>query len=343
VADAKQFFQDAVSRDLLVKNPFAALKGTVGSNRERDYFIDRVAATKVLDACPDNEWRLLFALSRFGGLRCPSEHLLLTWADVNWSENRMVVRSTKTEHHQGKGTRAIPIFPELRPYLEAAWDTAKPGAIYEIGRYRGANANLRTQLQRIIAKAGLAPWPKLFQNLRASRATELASEHPAHVAAAWLGHSTVVASKHYWQVTDADFDKAVRAQSEAAQNPAQQAHAESRGDSQAATPAHEKAPVIRAFATLGETLQYRGMGDTGLEPVTPSLSKDPKASLKSAFLPRITDILASREQVASLRELLLGTPCILGIADRQNGRANGDFLNDRRIAIRGFPANSLAL
>ena len=69
-------------------------------------------------------------------------------------------------------------------------------------------------------------------------------------------------------MTDADFDKAVRAQSEAAQNPAQQAHAECRRDSHATTPAHEKAPVIRAFATLSETLQYRGMGDEGLEPPT---------------------------------------------------------------------------
>jgi len=58
--------------------------------------------------------------------------------------------------------------------------------------------------------------------LRASRATELASEHPAHVAAAWLGHSTLVANKHYWQVTDADFAKAIGTD-EAAQNPAQQA------------------------------------------------------------------------------------------------------------------------
>jgi len=55
----------------------------------------------------------------------------------------------------------------------------------------------------------------LFQNLRASRATELASEHPAHVAAAWLGHSTLVANKHYWQVTDADFAKAIAGDAEA--------------------------------------------------------------------------------------------------------------------------------
>src|SRR5262249_18502923 len=153
----------------------------------------------------------LFALSRYAGLRCPSEHLALTWADVNWGEGRMLIRSPKTEHHEGKGTRLVPIFPELRPYLEEAWEAAEPGTMHVITRCRDVNANLRTQLERIIAKAGLKPWPKLFQNLRASRATELANGFPAHVAAAWLGHSTLVANKHYWQVTDADFARAVGA------------------------------------------------------------------------------------------------------------------------------------
>lgn len=42
----------------------------------------------------------------------------------------------------------------------------------------------------------------------ASCATELAGEFPPHVAAEWLGHSTLVAQKHYWQVTDSDFKRA---------------------------------------------------------------------------------------------------------------------------------------
>ena len=41
-------------------------------------------------------------------------------------------------------------------------------------RYRDANANLRTRLARIIERAGLEVWPKLFQNLRLTRETELA-------------------------------------------------------------------------------------------------------------------------------------------------------------------------
>jgi hypothetical protein len=52
------------------------------------------------------------------------------------------------------------------------------------------------------------PWPEFFQNLRASRATELATVFTPHVAAEWFGHSTLVAQKHYWQVTDSDFIRA---------------------------------------------------------------------------------------------------------------------------------------
>ncbi len=213
---ARQLFQAAVRHRLIGRNPFAELKGvSVLANKSRDYFVTRDEADKVIEACPDNQWKLLFALSRYGGLRCPSEHLALRWSDIDWERGRVVVRSPKTEHHEGKEHRVLPLFPELRTHLEAVRDEVNPGievplSTPVITRYRDVNANLRTQLLRIIANAGLAPWPKLFQNLRASRATELATEYPGHVAAAWLGHSVDVAKRHYWQVTDADFDKAVQ-------------------------------------------------------------------------------------------------------------------------------------
>jgi integrase len=231
---ARQLFQAAVRHRLIARNPFAELKGvSVMANKSRDYFVTRDEAAKVLEACPDSQWKLLFVLSRYAGLRCPSEHLGLRWSDIDWAANRIVVRSPKTEHHEGKEHRVIPLFPELRPYLEAVRDEVNPGidvpfSAPVITRYRDANANLRTQLLRIIAGAGLSPWPKLFQNLRASRATELAKEHPGHVAAAWLGHSTEVAQRHYWQVTDADFERATAADSVVtggtAQNPAHSAN-----------------------------------------------------------------------------------------------------------------------
>jgi hypothetical protein len=129
--------------------------------------------------------------------------------------------------------KLIPLLTPLisKPPLEAVWEEAEPGTFWGITRYRDAAQHLRTQLLRILHKAGLTAWPKLFQNLRASRATELVAEYPAHVGTAGLGHSTVVASKHYWQVTDADFERAIQGGAKSgapavAQNPAQQPSAQ---------------------------------------------------------------------------------------------------------------------
>ena len=149
----------------------------------------------MLEACPDAEWRLLFALSRFGGLRCPSEHLGLRWGDIDWADGRFLVHSPKTEHHEGGESRIVPIFPELLPYFEQAWEQAAEGSEFVITRYRDTNANLRTQLHRIIRKAGLEPWPKAFHNLRATRQTELAETYPMHVVCAWIGNTETVARK----------------------------------------------------------------------------------------------------------------------------------------------------
>ena len=220
VKRCKQFFAAAVRRRLIGENPFGHIK--CGNFAEdRFYFVSPEEAEAVLEACPDAQWRLIFALARFGGLRVPSEILPLQWGDVNWEKMRLTVHSPKTERHDGKGTRVVPIFPELYPYLQDAFDQAEPGQRYLVTRYRNANANLRTQLLRIIGRAGLTPWPKLFVNLRSTRETELVERFPVHVVTAWLGNSPDVARRHYLQTTDEHFARAV---SEVHQNPHQKAH-----------------------------------------------------------------------------------------------------------------------
>jgi integrase len=120
---ARQFFNDAVERRLIAENPFAKMKGVaVRANKSRYYFVSRDEAQAVLDTCPNDQWKLLFALSRYGGLRCPSEHLALRWGDIDWEGGRITIRSPKTEHHEGKGERVIPLFTELRPHLQAVLD-----------------------------------------------------------------------------------------------------------------------------------------------------------------------------------------------------------------------------
>jgi hypothetical protein len=143
----------------------------------------------------------------------------------------MLVRSPKTEHHRGHESRLVPLFPELLPYLHEAFEQAQPGTEYVITSHRRPNSNLRSQLERIIVKAGLKPWPKVFQNLRSTRETKLVERWPEHVVCAWIGNSKAVAREHYLQVTDEHLEQAANTftgDSKAAQNETQQNAAQPR-------------------------------------------------------------------------------------------------------------------
>ena len=208
---------------------------------------------------------MIFALARFGGLRTPSETLLLRWADVDWERGRLLIRSPKTEHHEGKDSRLVPIFPELCSHLELAWDHALEGAEFVIARRRDSGINLRTQLLRIIAKAGLTAWPKLFQNLRATRETELAETFPLHVVVAWLGNSQLVAAKHYLQVTDEHFAKATH----------NQTHSGAEISEPDGKPVirplrdNEKAPEFPGLSVTCRDMHTSTVAEAGIEPARP--------------------------------------------------------------------------
>ncbi len=177
----------------------------------------------------------------------------MKWSDVDWAESRILIHSCKTERHEGKGTRWIPLFPELLPPLQEAFEHAEPGSKYVITRYRSTRCNLRTRLLRIIRRAGLTPWPKPFQNCRSTRQTELVESFPLHVVSAWLGNSELVAQKHYLQVTDEHFQRA-------AQNPAQSAAATTRDDSQIPTGPDHANPGLHG-ETADCELAHVGTGD----------------------------------------------------------------------------------
>lgn len=208
VGVARQMFKQGVRWKMLAQNPFADVKGGQQVNKAREQFITREETQAIIDACPGAQWRLIVALARYGGLRCPSEVLRLTWAEVLWSRNRIWVPSPKTEHHAGRDHRMIPLYPELRPYLLEVFEAAEPGTERVITEYPVTTPNLRTQLHRIMRRAGMVPGPKMWQNMRSSRETELAERWPIHLVCAWMGNTKAVAQEHYLQIRDTDFDRA---------------------------------------------------------------------------------------------------------------------------------------
>jgi integrase len=211
---AKQILDFAVDLRWITENPFAKLVASVQPNEERMFFVDQPTVQAILDSIPDNSrWRAIIALARFGGLRIPSELSTLKWSDIDFQAGRMTIHATKTEHHRGKGIRVCPLFPELRPYLldlaqVLEIDIETPPTEPVFVDLTGAS-NLRTQFEKIIKAAGVAQWPKLFQNLRASRETELMSKFPAKDVCSWIGNSLAIAMKHYVMATDESFRRAI--------------------------------------------------------------------------------------------------------------------------------------
>lgn len=276
IKGARQFFKVACRANIIDRNPLEDIKAGSHTDKDRQYFVTVAKTQQVIDTCPDAEWRLLVALSRFGGLRCPSEHLALTWPDIDWERNRFRVNSPKT------GVRWVPIFPELRPYLEDSFEQAPEGAAHVIQRYRDAKKNFRTRLTRIIRRAGLEPWPKLFHNLRASRETELARDHPIHVVCDWIGNSPAVAAKHYLQVTDADFEKAIQRGTNCgtlrAQNAAQQAAAPSCNDMQEQ---QENPGKVEPFSESSMSRGDRPVRPEGFEP--PTYGSEDRCSIQLSY------------------------------------------------------------
>ncbi len=276
---ARQVFRAAVKRKLIASNPFADVAGKTVIRDDRHEFIPREHIDRLLEACPNLDWRVIVSLARYGGMRCPSEVLSLTWEGVDWARDRIRVDSPKTEHHAGKANRTIPLFPELRAVLTEAFEAAPEGAVYVVGgNHRAAaqgaagwrNCNLRTTFERIIRRAGLDAWPRLFHALRASRETELAAEYPIHVVTAWLGNTPRIAMRHYLMVTETDFQKAVQNPvqmfTKAVQNQVQQPAGDSRTSSQETTQAPGIQGLVLCSTDPCNSLQESLAGEQGFEP-----------------------------------------------------------------------------
>ena len=148
------------------------------------------------------------------------------------------------------------------------------GTVNVITRYRDMNQNLRTRLSKIIRRAGLVPWPKLFQNLRSTRETELVERFPMHVVTAWLGNSPEIARKHYLQTTEQHYMKAVEGTpGKAVQNPVQQTAETGCNEPQEQGDENEELAICGANQTVAarcENTEPQGLTPPGFEPGLPA-------------------------------------------------------------------------
>jgi len=254
--DAKGFFNEAVRRGLVVKNPMSHLaSGTTAATNDR--YVTPDETEKIINACTDSKVKLLFALARYAGLRTPSESLLLTWRDVDFEKARLNVRSPKTERHAGHERRMVPIVPRLMSMLQDAFDAAPEGQerVIPLRKDGYLNRTLKTAIRR----AGIPEWPKLWQTLRSSCEKQWAIQFPQFAVSRWIGHSITVSGKHYAShVPDELFERA-------AQHPAQYVAVTPHIDKKPTGPEIQNHPDLLSDSAKSELLR---IGATGFEPAT---------------------------------------------------------------------------
>jgi len=170
VRNAKTIFNYAVREDLIMFNPFDRLKGAAREPDKDWKHVTSEELDKLLDACPNQGWRLLIALCRLAGLR-RGEALDLTWSDVDWQNHRLRIIARKTGRQ-----RVVPIQSRLYEMLLAAFEQAKEGEhrVCPISRHC-----LWRNLQTIRTRAGLPRWKDAFKVMRKKLRNRLGSEIPA--------------------------------------------------------------------------------------------------------------------------------------------------------------------
>ena len=131
----------------------------------------------------------------------------LRWQDVNIEQNVILIHDSKRKHHgEDKATRLPSIMPEVLPYLEQVFEEADDGAEFVLPQV--SHKNLRKGFLKILKNAGIQPWPKLFQNLRASAITDACEWLPSHVVNEWFGNSEAISNEHYRQTTELHYERA---------------------------------------------------------------------------------------------------------------------------------------
>lgn len=197
---ARGIFAYAIKNNWLTENPFREITTGREWNHERDHYLSIELFTKIVDFSADHELRLLLALVRFCGLRCPSEIKPLPWAAVDWAGGVLVVHGPKNDEYSS-GRREVPLFPPVIPYLNAAWEAAPKGEPLMFPRHQKTGAAITGRLLSLCRKAYEPLWPKPFVNMRACAERDaLKAGHKIDDVAQWFGHSPEIALRHYNRV-----------------------------------------------------------------------------------------------------------------------------------------------
>jgi integrase len=198
----RKIFKHAEKQQIVHANPFKTVEAGSQKNSDRQFEIDRDMLQRLLDVAPDRHWRLLILLVRIGGLRTGSETRALRWRDVDFVNREINVPGAKGKNRPDGSRnirwRIIPIYPELLEPLKDCFDPTEEFVLYGI---TGTDANVYNKFRKLVKKAGLTPWPRLWHNMRASRDSELtAAGIPDFIVSQLQGNTVQVSRDHYKMV-----------------------------------------------------------------------------------------------------------------------------------------------
>ncbi len=217
------------------QNPFARIKQRKQSVKPIRY-VKSAELQAVLSATDDIWWRALLSVAYTTGARL-GEMLNLTWADVDFGENRIRVvskaasgRLTEWEPKDHEG-RLLPVPPEAMDLLIRLQAESSEGCPYvfmpawrweyirrsrQAGQWPDGRAllnNLSRGLATLRKRACVAKFT--YHDLRRSCVTNWAGRLPIHVVQKLAGHSSIETTRQYYlSVQEDDLTKARLVQSD---------------------------------------------------------------------------------------------------------------------------------
>ena len=205
IRKTKTVFNWAKKQKWLTESPLTGVAEGNFRNPAKDREVTMGEYQRLLDACSCQEWRVIVTLARIGGMRL-CEIMVLRWSDIGIGErqDRFRVFSPKLNPHEHLREREVPLFSEVATELDKL--RSLPGnedREYIINRYNNREkTNLVEPFTKIATRAGIGKIVRPFDNMRASRATEIERGYGAKAESVWLGHSQEVAKKSYLMVTE---------------------------------------------------------------------------------------------------------------------------------------------
>lgn len=216
---ARDVFQMAVDKRWIEGNPFAGMSDWVKTNDDRQFFVNENVSRQILDSFTRDDFRLIWVMLRYLGLR-PAELTLLRWDWILWDTSRIKVFDVKRQRFPKYRWRYPPIFPEIRPELDAAWDNADDGAVFVVPYLQSKTIQGFTSgLNKVLTKLEIELWPRRLQNIRATRSTEIKRRFGSDTESAWIGHSKEESARAYQMVLESDYEKALQNAQQSDQSP----------------------------------------------------------------------------------------------------------------------------